>query len=124
MMQKWVKTSLLLLIAVSLLAQGAMAAEGKRTARRSGKYKQVTGEVVSIAQDAVVIKSKTKGTMTLAITKNTDMIGQPVKAGDRAQVRYRADQDGNTATRITAKPARAKRSKKRSSVASPMAGLR
>lgn len=117
MIYKWTRTVLLLLLAFSLFAQGATAAE-KKDAQQRGKYKQVTGEVVSVGQDSIMLKSKSKGTMTLAITKNTDMIGQPVKAGDKATVNYRADENGNTATRISARTARDNAPKRKTAASS------
>ena len=113
MMQKWSRSVFLLLLVLSLFAQGATAAE-KKAAKAHGKYKQVTGQVVSISEDSIVVRSRSKGEMTLAITKNTDMIGQPVKAGDKATVNYRADKDGNIATRIAARTGSARKAEKRS----------
>lgn len=118
MKQKWMRTMLLLSLALVVLAQGALAAEGKKAAKQEATYRQVTGEVVSIGQDGIVIKSRTKGTMKLAVTKTTDMIGTAVKAGDKATVNYRADQSGNTATRITGKTASAKAAGKATAAAS------
>ena len=104
--KNWMRTMLLLLLACSLFAQGAAAAEGAKAPKQEAAYRQVTGEVGSMASDKIAVKSRTKGTMTLAITKKTDMIGQPVKEGDKATVHYRVDSNGNTATRITAKKAK------------------
>ena len=98
---------LLLALACSLLVQGATAAESVKVEKQEAVYRQVTGEVVSLAPDKIAIKSRTKGTMTLAITRTTDMIGQPVKEGDKATVHYRVDESGSTATRISAKNAKA-----------------
>lgn len=123
MQQTWTKRLFLLLLLLSLVAQGAAAAEGKKTPKSEGKYKQISGEVVSIGQDSIVIKNKTKGTMTFAITKATDMIGPAVKAGDKAKVNYQVEQDKNRATRITVKTSAAKHGRKetaaRSADASP-----
>jgi hypothetical protein len=115
------RTLLLLSLALSLLAQGAAAAEGKKHAKQEATYRQVTGEVVSLGQDKIAIKSRTKGTMTLAITRTTDMIGQPLKAGDKATVHYRVDENGNIATRISAKKVSAKAAAKRNAAASSSA---
>ena len=103
MHQTWAKRMFLILLLLSPLAQGAAAAEGVKAPKQAGTYKQVSGEVVSIGQDSIVIKNKTKGTMTLAITKRTDMIGPAAKAGDKATVKYMAEQDRNRATRIAVK---------------------
>jgi hypothetical protein len=111
------KSLFLLLLALSLLAQGAAAAEAKK-AKHEQTYRQVTGEVVSVGQDKIAIKSRSKGVMTLAVTRDTDMIGQPVKAGDKATVRYRVDENGSTATRISARAASPKASKKKTAAAS------
>lgn len=110
MYQQGMRKMLLLLLAVFLLAQGAAAAEGT-AGKQEPKYKKVSGEVVSIGQDNIVIKSRTKGNMKLAITKTTDMEGQ-VKAGDRATVNYRVDEKGSTATRISPKTAPGKTGRK------------
>jgi hypothetical protein len=118
MHQTWMRKMLLMMLALSLFAQGAIAAEGKKTTKPEGKYRQVTGEIVSIGQDSIVIKSRTKGTMTLAITNTTDMIGTAVKAGDKATVNYRAGHDKNTATRISAKSASDKAGKKQTAALS------
>jgi Cu/Ag efflux protein CusF len=101
------RSLLLLALACSLAAQGAAAAEDAKAAKQEATYRQVTGEVVSMTADKIAIKSRSKGTMTLTITKTTDMIGQPVKEGDKATVHYRSDGNGNTATRISAKNAKA-----------------
>ena len=106
MAQNWIKRMSLLLLACSLLTQGAAAGEKAKAAKQEATYRQVTGEVVSLAPDKITIKSRTKGPMTLVITKTTDMIGQPVKEGDKAMVHYRVDENGNTATRISAKNAK------------------
>jgi hypothetical protein len=95
MIKTWTKNVTALVLACSFLAPAAAAAK-----EAPAKYKKVTGEVVSIGQDSISIKSRTKGTMKLAITKDTDVVGQPVKTGDKATVNYRQDKDGNTATRI------------------------
>ncbi len=111
---------MLLMLALSLFAQGAVAAGEKKAAKQEAKYRQVTGDVVSVNQDSIVIKSRTKGTMTLAVTKTTDMIGQPAKTGDKATVNYREDKERNVATRITVK-APAKASQDRTAKAPPAA---
>jgi hypothetical protein len=118
MMQKWMRSMLLLLIALSLATQGAMAAEGKKSTKHDATYRKVTGEVLSISDDSIVIKSRSKGAMTLAITKTTDRIGSAVKAGDKATVNYRMDGDKLTATRIAAKDAAAKSERKPATTAS------
>jgi len=89
-----------LLAALMLLTQGAFAADAKNPGAPKPKYKKVTGQVVSVSQDSIVIKSKTKGMLTMAVTKTTDMVDKPAKAGDKATVNYRAEKSGNTATRI------------------------
>lgn len=123
MLQKWTRSMLLLMLVFSLFAQGAMA-ESRKAAKTHGKYRQVTGKVVSIGSDSIVIKSRSKGEMKLAITKNTDMIGQPVKTGDKATVNYRVDNDTNTATRIAAKTASKRTSAKRRETAPAAAASR
>lgn len=94
-----IRTLFTLLAALMLLTQGAFAAEAKSPGAKP-KYKKVTGQVVSVSQDSIVIKSKTKGMLTMAVTKTTDMADKPAKAGDKATVNYRAEKSGNTATRI------------------------
>lgn len=106
MAQNWMKRMFLLLLACSLLAQGAVAAEKTKVGKQEAPYQKVTGNVVSLASDKITIKSRTKGMMTLAITKTTDIIGQPLKEGDKAMVHYGVDENGNTATRISAKNAK------------------
>lgn len=99
------------LLASLLLAQGAAAAidqSDKGSAPVKTRYKKVTGEVVSIDQNSLVIKSKVKGNLSMAVTKNTDMLGRAAKAGDRAAVNYRIDKNGFTATRIAVPPSAAK----------------
>lgn len=97
-------------LAALLLSQGAAAAEPKNASNAKPYYKKVSGEVVSLSQNSIVIKTRSKGPLTLAVTKNTDIAVQP-KAGDRATVNYRVDKNGKTATRITpaaaGKPAQA-----------------
>jgi hypothetical protein len=95
-----IRTLFALLAALMLLTQGAFAAEAKNSGAAKPKYKKVTGQVVSVSQDSIVIKSKTKGMLTMAVTKTTDMADKPAKAGDKATVNYRAEKSGNTATRI------------------------
>lgn len=88
-------------IMLALLQTGAMAADSKNAARQKPKYKKVTGKVVSVSPTSIVIKGRSKNPRTLAITNKTDIIGaRAVKAGDKAAVNYRADKNGNTATRI------------------------
>jgi hypothetical protein len=88
-----------LVAALALSQAAAMAADSKNAAP---KYKKVAGEVVSATPTSIVIKGKgKKGPITLAVTDKTDMIGaKAAKTGDRAQVNYRVDENGNTATKI------------------------
>ena len=98
-------------LAAFLLAQGGMAAETKNASNVKPHYKKISGEVISLNQNSIVIKTRSKGPLTMAVTKNTDMAGQPLKASDRATVNYRVDKNGKTATRISlataGKPAQA-----------------
>ena len=123
MMQKWMRNAFLLLFALFLAAQGAAAAEGKNAAKHDPTYRKVTGKVLSVSDDSIVIKSRTKGAMTLAITKTTDKIGSAVKAGDKATVNYRVDGDKYTATRITAPDAAAKSERKPAKTVSAASSL-
>lgn len=104
------KTLFVLLgIMLALLQGGALAADSGNAKPSKPKYKKVTGEVVSASATSIVIKGRTKGPLTLAITAETDMVGaKTAKPGDRAAVNYRVDKNGSTATRITVLAASAK----------------
>ena len=102
-MMKTAKASIALLAGLLLLVTAAVAAETKSPSK--AQYKKVTGDVVSVSQTAIVVKSKVKGDMTLALTEKTDMAGAKAKAGDRVRVNYRQDKKGLTATRIEVLPA-------------------
>jgi hypothetical protein len=92
--------SLVIMLAF-LQTMAAMAADSKNPAELKPTYKKVTGQVVSANPTSIVIKGRSKGPLTLAVTDRTDMIGaKAAKAGDRAAVNYRVDRNGNTATRI------------------------
>jgi hypothetical protein len=98
--RKRIETALLIVAALFVLVQAAVGAETKATSARP-QYKKVTGDVVSVSPSAIVVKSKVKGDMTLAVTASTDLVnGKAAKAGDRVRVNYRADKSGKTATRI------------------------
>lgn len=87
---------LLLLANLALSADTKQAAEAKRP-----QYKKVTGEVVSAGPNSIVVKSRSKGDVSLALTSKTDIInGKTPKPGDRVRVNYRLDKSGKTATRV------------------------
>lgn len=95
---KKIKAAVLFIVALLVLSQAALAAE-KTDAKP--KYKKVTGNVVSLTKTVIVVKSKAKGDVTLAVTDKTDIVdGKAAKAGDKVTVNYRMDQSGKTATRI------------------------
>jgi di/tripeptidase len=95
---KKIKAAALFIVALLVLSQAALAAE-KTDAKP--KYKKVTGNVVSLTKTVIVVKSKAKGDVTLAVTDKTDIVdGKAAKAGDKVAVNYRMDQSGKTATRI------------------------
>lgn len=57
--------------------------------------------MVSVSPTSIVIKSKVKGDMTIAVNPGTDIVnGKAAKQGDRARVNYTVDMTGKTATRI------------------------
>jgi hypothetical protein len=94
-----IRMAFVLAVAVlALLQTAAMAADSKNAAQP--KYKKVTGKVVSASPTSIVIKGRSKDPLTLAITGRTKTSGA-VKAGDKAEVNYRSDESGNTATKIT-----------------------
>jgi hypothetical protein len=100
MIRKRIETALLIVAALFVLVQAAVGAETKATPAKP-QYKKVTGDVVSVSPSAIVVKSKTKGDMTLAVTATTDLVNsKAAKAGDRVRVNYRADKNGKAATRI------------------------
>lgn len=88
------KGLLVMLLAVTFIQTAAMAAESRP------KYKKATGQVVSANPSSIVLKGRTKQ-LTAAINAGTEIIGaKAAKAGDTATVNYRADKNGNTATKI------------------------
>jgi hypothetical protein len=91
---KMVLVSLLTILA--LIQSAAMADEAKP------KYKKVSGQIMSATPTGIVIKgARSKQPLTLTVNAGTEIIGaKSVKAGDKAAVNYRADKNGNTATRI------------------------
>jgi hypothetical protein len=95
---KKIKAAALFILALLVLTQAALAAE-KTDAKP--KYKKVTGNVVSLTKTGIVVKSKAKGDVALAVTDKTDIVdGKAAKAGDKVAVNYRMDKSGKTATRI------------------------
>lgn len=99
-MTRSLKSILLVIATLLIYAAAAQAAETKAEAKRP-QYKKVTGSVVSVSPTSIVIKSKVKGDMTIAVTPETDMVnGKAAKPGDKARVNYRVDKTGKTATRI------------------------
>ncbi len=99
---KRIKMLFVLLAVVVATAQGAIAAEKKAApAADKPQYRQVTGDVVSLNASAIVVKSKSKGDVTLMITSKTNMNdAKAMKAGDRARVHYKEDKNTRTATKI------------------------
>ena len=95
-----IKLVLVSAIAVFALMQTA-GATAANPAQPKAKLKQVTGEVVSVSDTAIVVKGKTRGAVTLAVNEKTMFVGnKAAKAGERAAVKYRVDKAGNTATKI------------------------
>jgi Flp pilus assembly protein CpaB len=109
------KALLVALLTILALAQTtAMAAESKP------KYKKTTGQVVSVNQNEIVIKGRSKQPLTLALNAGTEVIGaKTAKAGDTAAVNYRVDKNGKTATRIKVLPPAAEKPASAPSAASP-----
>jgi hypothetical protein len=103
-MKKFKRETLFISLALmfALTGAAAMAADSTDAGRAKAKYKKVTGEVMSVTPNSIVIKGrKAAGPITLAVTQKTAVIGaNSVKAGDRAAVNYRVEKNGNTATRI------------------------
>jgi len=93
---------IVLLVSLFLLSPASFAVTKQEPAKPAkATYRQITGDVVSVKPSSLVIRSKTKGNITLATTKRTTTVGaKAVKQGDRARVRYRDDKKGKTATRI------------------------
>jgi hypothetical protein len=92
---KILKSLLVMLLAIAFIQTAAMAADSKP------KYKKATGQIVSANPTSIVIKGRAKQQLTVAVNTGTEIIGaKAAKAGDTAAVNYRADKNGNTATRI------------------------
>jgi hypothetical protein len=92
---KTVKALLVVLLSMAFMVTAAMAAESRP------RYKKTTGQVVSATPTSIVIKGRAKQPVTVAINSGTEITGaKAAKAGDTAAVNYRADKNGNTATKI------------------------
>ncbi len=101
-MIRMARTIVLVLAAMLTMTFALQAAEIKAPVEpKKPQYKKVTGSVVSVSPTSIVIKSRVKGDMTIAVTPDTDIVnGKAAKQGDRACVNYRVDKTGKTATRI------------------------
>ena len=100
---KNIKGMVVIAVSLLMLAQVSLAAPKEQAPSDTAKpkYRVITGDVLSVKEHRLVIKSKRQGAVTLATTKKTTTIGaKHVKKGDRAKVRYRHDKNGKTATRI------------------------
>ena len=83
------------LMVITLAETSAMAAEAK------AKYKKTTGQVVSVSENGIVLKGRSKQPVTVAVNGGTEILGaKAAKAGDTVAVNYRVDKNGKTATRI------------------------
>lgn len=57
--------------------------------------------MVSAGHNSIVVKSRSKGDVSLALTSRTDIVnGKTPKPGDRVRVNYRLDKSGKTATLV------------------------
>lgn len=102
-MRKIINPVVIMTLMIGLLSANVLLAADKKTAPETekAKYRKVTGEVVSMTASSIVIKSRTKGNVSLAITNKTDLsAAKAIKPGDRARVNYRDDRSGKTATRV------------------------